>query len=496
MKLVSQTVLTTALGDFDFMVFADPNNQDPQLNECIVLGSGEYKHKSNVLVRLHDRCVTSEIFGSMHCDCKMQLEFSMRLIREQGGLIIYTYQEGRNIGLAQKIKAYELRRTHNLNTYESHIFLNLPLDARQYDFVKDILTYLEVGSIKLLSNNPEKEQKLTQLGIKVTKMIDLSSVYYHKSLDYIREKALAMGHSGLGVFFYELNNNPEACFSSFYPAEINLDNQIWKSALHYYQAQKFDKNVHGDIYDKIAKAVSAYEASQIAEHNKQYYRKDWPEIKLATMRKAVTEKFKQNLDLQQILLDTMERPLYENSPDGYWGLGEDSKGKNYLGMLLMETRSLIQKEIDDEYMKQCLLLAQTEKKSTTTDMPLIGCVIVKNKHVIAKGYYAKNDPIHVANKVLQQAGQDADNATLYMNLEPCNQPFAQHNQSCVQHIIDSGINRVVVGMLDPNPVVHHQSVETLKSQGIIVKVGVQKRACQAVNQNYIKKFQKTGSLKT
>jgi GTP cyclohydrolase II len=488
MKLVSKTVLTTALGDFDFMVFGDSHNKDPQLNECIVMGSGDYQNKSNVLMRLHDRCITSEIFNSLHCDCRMQLEFALRMIKEQGGLLIYTYQEGRNIGLAQKIKAYELRRTLNLNTYESHNYLNLPLDARRYDFVKDILNYLNISSVKLLSNNPEKEQKLKKLGVKVIKMIDLSSEYYYKSLDYIREKALAMGHSGLGVFFYELNNHPESCFSSFYPVEIHLDEFIWKSAEQYYQAQKFDPNKNRDIFMQIVNTLTPQQAAQIAEQNKAHYREDWADIKIAAMQKVVIAKFKQNAGLQEILLNTLERPIYENSPDDFWGIGRDSKGKNYLGILLMETRSLIQKEIDSQYMDQCILLAQEEHRKTSKNLPLIGCVIVKNKKIVAKGYYAKNDALHVAAKLLKSANSQAENATLYMNLEPCSLKPNSQELSCVEQIVESGISRVVVGMLDPNPEINHQGVAKLMAQGITVKVGILKKACQAINQNYIKKF--------
>lgn len=93
----------------------------------------------------------------------------------------------------------------------------------------------------------------------------------------------------------------------------------------------------------------------------------------------------------------------------------------------------------------------------------------------------------MAAKVLQQANSHAENATLYINLEPCNLAN-HHGSSCIQTIIDSGVSQVVIGMLDPNPIVNHQGIEQLKGQGIAVKVGILKKSCRALNESYIKKF--------
>lgn len=346
MKLASKTILRTEFGLFDFYVFVDPLSTDFMRNECVVLKAGDVQAKESVLVRVHDRCVTSEIFRSTHCDCRHQLEQAMERIQQEGGLIIYTYQEGRGIGLAKKIETYALRQTQGLNTYESHVHLNLPIDARRYEFVPAILQFFQVSSIRLLSNNPYKQQKLADLGLEIVEVIDINSEYHQVSIPYIREKATGMGHEGLGVFFHALDGSAESCFSSFFPVTVHLDGRAWPTAEHYYQAQKFDSQAMPALVQAIAKAPTAQAAAELAQKNKKYIRQNWQEQKLDVMQKVVLAKFMQSDHCREILLNTKDRPIYESSPaDSYWGVGEYGSGQNHLGKILMAVRSLLRQQL-------------------------------------------------------------------------------------------------------------------------------------------------------
>ena len=129
----------------------------------LVYPSFEYfkQHKDELPIRVHSECLTGNIFHSMHCDCGFQLDKSMEIISEdlQGGAIIYAVsQEGRGIGLYNKIKAYNIQQTQNVDTYEANVMLGFKEDERNYSEVITILKFLKVGKLNLLSNNPEKEE--------------------------------------------------------------------------------------------------------------------------------------------------------------------------------------------------------------------------------------------------------------------------------------------------------------------------------------------------
>jgi GTP cyclohydrolase II len=132
----------------------------------VALVGGEVAGRSGVLCRVHSECLTSEVFGSLKCDCREQLEVAQREIATRGGVVLYLRQEGRGIGLANKIRAYNLQAVGH-DTVDATRLLDLPDDAREYDGAAAMLEYLGVESIRLMTNNPEKVEAMRRLGISV-----------------------------------------------------------------------------------------------------------------------------------------------------------------------------------------------------------------------------------------------------------------------------------------------------------------------------------------
>lgn len=140
--------------------------------EPVALTYGSLSGKENVLARIHDQCLTSEVFGSKRCDCKEQLGMALDMIKEGGGVVIYLQQEGRGIGLANKVAAYALQ-DEGLDTVDANRHLGFGDDERTYDVVPSILRDLGVGSIQLMTNNPLKLDCLQKLGITVSKVVPI-----------------------------------------------------------------------------------------------------------------------------------------------------------------------------------------------------------------------------------------------------------------------------------------------------------------------------------
>lgn len=161
--------------------------------EPIVMISGDVRNKENVLVRVHDSCFTSEVFGSKRCDCKEQLDESLELIKKEDGIVIYLQQEGRGIGISNKVAAYALQ-DKGMDTVDANISLGFEDEGREYFAIPDILNDLGIKSIKLLTNNPYKIEQLTQLGIKITERRSIeipSNPFNHR---YLRSKKDKMRH--------------------------------------------------------------------------------------------------------------------------------------------------------------------------------------------------------------------------------------------------------------------------------------------------------------
>ena len=164
MELISEAQLPTKFGNFTIKVFKNPIS----LVEHFVLQNSE-KEAVTPMVRIHSECATGDIFGSLRCDCQDQLHQALALIaaNKNGAVIYLKNQEGRGIGISNKIKAYHLQE-QGLNTYEANEALGLPSDARNYDDAIAILKLLGYTSISLITNNPLKEAAVSAAGIAYT----------------------------------------------------------------------------------------------------------------------------------------------------------------------------------------------------------------------------------------------------------------------------------------------------------------------------------------
>ncbi len=146
-------------------------------------------------MRVHSECLTSEVFGSLKCDCAAQLERALSRIAAEGrGVCVYLRQEGRGIGLANKIRAYALQG-RGLDTVDANRALRLPDDARRYDAAADLLELLGVRSVRLLTNNPEKVSALTALGVRVVERLSHVVPSHPLSKAYLETKRTRMQHA-------------------------------------------------------------------------------------------------------------------------------------------------------------------------------------------------------------------------------------------------------------------------------------------------------------
>lgn len=163
--------------------------------EHLALVMGDVSGQASVLTRLHSECLTGDVLGSYRCDCGEQLDLALRYIAAEGrGVLLYLRgQEGRGIGLSNKIRAYALQE-QGLDTVEANLELGLPDDAREYDSAAAILRELNVTSVRLMSNNPEKFDTLAKHGIPVCERVALAIPVRDENERYIRTKQLKFGH--------------------------------------------------------------------------------------------------------------------------------------------------------------------------------------------------------------------------------------------------------------------------------------------------------------
>ncbi len=189
LNLFSQTLLPTEFGTFKVFVFRKENQE-----ECVAITIGDLSKQEHVLARVHSSCFTGEVLGSLKCDCKPQLEYAMKAIQKEGkGVIFYLFQEGRGIGLGNKIKAYALQ-DQGYDTVDANLALGFEEDHRTYEDAIDMLNALEIQSVRLLTNNPLKVESLKQAGIPITGRVPIEVGMNQVNAAYLRTKQERMGH--------------------------------------------------------------------------------------------------------------------------------------------------------------------------------------------------------------------------------------------------------------------------------------------------------------
>lgn len=184
-----ESTLPTKYGKFKVKAYASEFDQFPHL----ALLSVDISNKEVIDVRIHSECMTGDVFSSSKCDCGEQLEYSMKWVQNTGGVIIYLRQEGRGIGLVNKLKAYNLQ-DKGLNTKEANLELGFHSDERNYDQAILILEDLGIRKIRLLTNNPEKIQAFKESGIEVIDRLPIEIEPGTENIQYLRTKKKEMGH--------------------------------------------------------------------------------------------------------------------------------------------------------------------------------------------------------------------------------------------------------------------------------------------------------------
>ncbi|CAD9197512.1 GTP cyclohydrolase II [Acinetobacter bohemicus] len=190
-EFVAKSKLPTAFGDFEIIAFQDLSTGE----EHVALSKGlDTIPMKPILVRIHSECLTGDAFSSLKCDCGPQLHSTMKMISDEGqGVILYLRQEGRGIGLTNKIRAYALQDQGH-DTVDANLLLNLPADARHYDMCTIMLDYLRIKEVRLITNNPLKVNSLKNLGINVVDRVSITVGLNIFNKGYLQTKQERMSH--------------------------------------------------------------------------------------------------------------------------------------------------------------------------------------------------------------------------------------------------------------------------------------------------------------
>src|SRR3984885_2599325 len=187
--------MPTQFGHFKLIAFKEKNTS----NEHLALVKGEWKPDEPVLVRVHSSCFTGDILGSFRCDCGDQLHEAMRLVEQEGqGVILYMNQEGRGIGLLNKLRAYKLQE-EGMDTVEANLHLGFPMDKRDYGVGAQILRYLGISKLRLISNNPRKRAGLLGYGLEIVESVPVEIHPNPHNEKYLKTKRDKLGHEILAI---------------------------------------------------------------------------------------------------------------------------------------------------------------------------------------------------------------------------------------------------------------------------------------------------------
>ena len=189
-KAQAAAMIPTSWGEFNVIAYSDSDiEQMPHL----AIVSKNFIPEKTAVVRIHSECMTGDLFQSKRCDCGQQLEFALAVAAKENGLIIYLRQEGRGIGLINKLKAYNLQ-DQGMDTIDANLHLGLDADSRQYDIAIKILESLGISSIELLTNNPLKINTFKKSKIKIIRRRPIEIKPIKENYNYLKTKQAKMGH--------------------------------------------------------------------------------------------------------------------------------------------------------------------------------------------------------------------------------------------------------------------------------------------------------------
>jgi GTP cyclohydrolase II len=189
-RFIESALLPTAWGKFEIHGFED----DESKKEHVVLTMGDVSNGESVLTRVHSECLTGDALFSMRCDCGAQLQTALSKISENGtGIILYLRQEGRGIGLINKVRAYALQ-DQGADTVEANERLGFDADLRDYSICKGMFAHFQISKVKLMTNNPVKVTALTKLGIEIVDRLSIEAGHNDHNAKYLATKAGKLGH--------------------------------------------------------------------------------------------------------------------------------------------------------------------------------------------------------------------------------------------------------------------------------------------------------------
>jgi GTP cyclohydrolase II len=192
-RKVAEADFPTRWGHFRILGFEGGNDASGKPETAVALVLGDYAN-ALPLVRIHSQCLTGDVFGSLRCDCRQQLEMALAMIAEAGtGVLVYEQQEGRGIGLMAKLQAYELQ-DKGLDTVEANEKLGFKADHREFGLPAEILKSLGIKQVRLLSNNPDKVAALERAGVRVVERVPCEVEPHSHSENYLKTKKEKLGH--------------------------------------------------------------------------------------------------------------------------------------------------------------------------------------------------------------------------------------------------------------------------------------------------------------